>query len=94
MWKPLVTPLEEPVAIPSGDKLLTKTSLALRHQVIHYIRLIYIIIRCKLIWLNGIKESLKIGAAHNAKAAPFATAKVDERCEILSGFFTGFFTLP
>jgi len=52
VWKPLVTPLSQPVPIETGDRLLTKTSLALRHE-----------------------ESLNIGSAHNAKAAPFGAGK-------------------
>jgi hypothetical protein len=34
IWKPQVTPLAEPVHVPTGESLLTKTSLALHHEVI------------------------------------------------------------
>jgi hypothetical protein len=33
IWKPQVTPLAEPVQAPTGESLLTKTSLALHHEV-------------------------------------------------------------
>ncbi|XP_046456537.1 PDZ and LIM domain protein Zasp-like isoform X1 [Daphnia pulex] len=32
IWKPQVTPLAEPVQAPTGESLLTKTSLALHHE--------------------------------------------------------------
>lgn len=32
IWKPQVTPLAEPVQVPTGESLLTKTSLALHHE--------------------------------------------------------------
>ncbi|XP_057368889.1 PDZ and LIM domain protein Zasp-like [Daphnia carinata] len=32
IWKPQVTPLVEPVQVPTGESLLTKTSLALHHE--------------------------------------------------------------
>lgn len=32
IWKPQVTPLAQPVQVSSGETLLTKTSLALRHE--------------------------------------------------------------
>jgi hypothetical protein len=67
-----VTPLAEPVQAPTGESLLTKTSLALHHEVIRFRKNLFF-------WgdfyffAGFLQEAPRIGSAHNTKAAPFTS---------------------
>ena len=72
IWKPQVTPLAQPVQVSSGETLLTKTSLALRHEVFFFFNFILNYFFGNNFVLQFSKENLRIGSGHNSKAAPFS----------------------
>lgn len=64
-----MTPLAEPVVAPTGESLLTKTSLARYNEVKNKIRF-FCLENVDLVF-DVKQETQRIGSAHNTKAAPF-----------------------